>query len=202
MAFDVVVAGIEDLKSFKTLGKDVELAAVQAINGTAKAKRTRAARIIQGQINVPKSYLSPGGGRLAVVQKAQRGKLEAVIRARGRATSLARYATTKTPNKAGVRVKVGSTQTRFLKRAFLIKLPGRGGDTDTQGNLGLAIRLKEGERISNKVRQVQVSKGLVLLYGPSVQQIFLDNQGEGVADDMAGETLRDLEAEFFRLLKL
>jgi hypothetical protein len=202
MNFGVVVEGIENIHQFRRLGKDIELAAVRAVNTTARSKRTRAAKLIGGQLNVPKSYLSPAGGRLAVVKQATRTSPEAVIRARGRPTSLARYATTKTINKAGVRVKVGSSQTRFLKRAFLIKLPGKGGDVDTQGNLGLAVRVKPGERISNKIRQVQVSKGLYLLYGPSVQQVFLDNQGNGVANDMTKETLRDLEAEFLRLLKL
>jgi len=56
--------------------------------------------------------------------------------------------------------------------------------------------------MSNKVRQVQVSKGLYLLYGPSVQQVFLDNQGDGVADDLAPDALAQVEAEFARLLRL
>ena len=89
-----------------------------------------------------------------------------------------------------------------MKRAFLIKLNKGGGQTDTQFNAGLAIRLRPGEKIQNKVRQVQLSKNLYLLYGPSVQQVFLDNQGSGVAEDMKGEVLDQLEREFLKLLNL
>lgn len=201
-SFAFVVEGLESIQDLKRMGRNVELAAVQAVNLVARDKRSRAARLIQAQINLPKSYLEPSAGRLTVAQKATRGNKEAIIRARGRPTSLARYATSTTFNKAGVRLRVQPGQTSFMKRAFLIKLPGKDGDTETQFNAGLAIRLRPGESLRNKTRQVKLQKNLYLLYGPSVQQVFLDNQGNGVAKDMAPETAKALEAEFLRLLKL
>ena len=84
-----------------------------------------------------------------------------------------------------------------LPRAFLVPL--RSG-ADGLGNKGLAIRLKDGDRLRNKVRQVQLSRGLYLLYGPSVDQAFLNNAGKGVASDMSPEVLDRLEEEFLRLL--
>jgi hypothetical protein len=201
LQFVVAVEGIETLREIRELGPKIKFAAVQAINKVARDQRAEAARRITDQINVPKSYVSPAGGRLVVSQQAQRTSLEARITARGRPTSLARFSRG-TPGKAGVTVEVKPGQSSFMRRAFLIRLPQGSALTDTRFNLGLAIRLRPGERLQNKVRQVKLDNGLYLLYGPSVQQVFLDNQGRGVADDLAEPTADYLEAEFARLLAI
>lgn len=201
--FAVVVEGLETVRDFGDTKGKIARAAAQAINRTARDQRVRAARLIQAQVNLPARYVSPAEGRLAVSRQASAGKLEAAITARGRPTSLARFVQGSPGfNKAGLTVEVRPGQASFMKRAFLIKLNSGSGRTDTQFNAGLAIRLKPGERIKNKIRQVQLSKNLYLLYGPSVQQVFLDNQGDGVAEDISGETLAKLEREFLRLLNL
>lgn len=202
--FAVAIEGIETVREFKNLPRDIQLNAVRAINRVAASQRTRSARLIQAQINVPARFVSPSSGNLTVSQKASRTRMEGRITARGRPTSLARFARPGTKfNKAGVTVEVKPGQASFLRRAFLIKLPGRGGSTELgKFNAGLAIRLRPGERISNKVKQVQVAKGLYLLYGPSIQQIFLDNSGSGVAADIAEETADKLQDEFLRLMDL
>ena len=201
--FAVVVEGLETVRDFRGTTDKIRTAAQRALNKVADQQRTRAARLIQAQVNLPARYVSPAEGRLAVSGRASPGKLEAKISARSRPTSLARFVQGNPGfNKAGVTVQVKPSQASFMRRAFLIKLNKGAGQTDTQYNAGLAIRLRPGERIQNKVRQVQLSKNLYLLYGPSVQQVFLDNQGDGVAEDIKGETLDKLEAEFLRLLKL
>ena len=199
--FAVMVEGVETLRDIKELAPRVKFAAAQAINKVARDQRAEAARRITDQINIPKSYVSPSGGRLVVSQQAQRTSLEARITARGRPTSLARFSKG-SPGKAGVTVEVKPGQTSYMRRAFLIRLPQGSTLTDSRFNLGLAIRLRPGERLDNKVRQVKLDKGLYLLYGPSVQQVFLDNSGKGVADDLAKPTADYLEAEFARLLSL
>lgn len=199
--FAVMVEGVETLREIKELAPRVKFAAAQAINKVARDQRAEAARRITDQVNLPKSYVSPSGGRLVVSQKAQRTSLEARITARGRPTSLARFSRG-TPGKAGVTVEVKPGQSSYMRRAFLIRLPQGSTLTDSRFNLGLAIRLRPGERLNNKVRQVKLDKGLYLLYGPSVQQVFLDNAGKGVADDLAEPTADYLEAEFSRLLSL
>lgn len=202
-AFAVVVEGLETVRDFGKTKDRIAAAAAQAINRTARDKRVRVARLIQAQVNLPARYVSPAQGRLSVSRQASPGKLEAAITARGRPTSLARFVQGSPGfNKAGLNLEVRPGQASYMRRAFLIKLNSGSGQTDTQFNAGLAIRLKPGERIENKVRQVQLSKNLYLLYGPSVQQVFLDNQGTGVAEDIAGETLVQLEREFLRLLNL
>lgn len=201
MAFAVMVEGLDNLDDIRLMGRRTALAAVQAINKVARDQRAEAARRIGEQINIPKRQLGPSGGRLTVTKTATRSSLEARITARGRPTSLARFSKGQ-PGRAGVTVEVKPGQSRFMRRAFLIRLPQGTSLTDTRFNLGLAIRLRPGERLDNKVRQVQLSKGLYLLYGPSIQQVFLDNSGKGVADDLSGPTADKLEAEFMRLLNL
>ena len=39
-------------------------------------------------------------------------------------------------------------------------------------NIGLAIRLAEGERVKNKNEMVPIGRNLYLLYGPSVGQVY------------------------------
>ena len=201
LQFAVMVEGVESLREIRDLGPRIKTAAAQAINKVARDQRTEAARRITEQVNLPKSYVSPAGGRLVVSQQAQKESLEARITARGRPTSLARFSRG-TPGKAGVTVEVKPGQASFMRRAFLIRLPQGSTLTDSRFNLGLAIRLRPGERLQNKVRQVKLDKGLYLLYGPSVQQVFLNNEGKGVAADLADPTADYLEAEFTRLLAL
>jgi len=200
--FGVVIEGIDAVRDFHKLGRNVRIAAVQAINKVARDARAEAAREITRQLNLPRSFVSPSQGRLAVRKNATRSKLEAVITARSRPTSLARFAVGNPRPGQGVTVSVKPGQSAFLRRAFLVKLPRGSGQTDTRFNQGLAVRLGPGERLANKVKQIKIGKGLYLLYGPSVQQAFLNNQGTGVADDLAEPIAKKLEAEFTRLLAL
>lgn len=173
-------------------------AASQALNKIAASTRTKLARAVKREVNLPASYVAPADKRLYVSGFAGPNALEATITARGRATSLARFVTSASPiNQPGVSVNVnGSVQT--LKEAFLIRLPGAGGNTDP-GNLGLAVRLPKGARLRNK-SATRVSKGLYLLYGPSVAQVLENNAGSGVKADILPEVAADLEREYLRLI--
>jgi hypothetical protein len=91
---------------------------------------------------------------------------------------------------------------RFMKRAFLIKLRAGTDSIETRFNQGLAIRLKPGETLQNKKNVVQLKNGLYVLYGPSVSQVFLDNEGDGVAKDIEPSVLDELEDQFLRLLEV
>lgn len=178
------------------------LAAVQALNKIARDGRAAAARQILRELNVPSSYVAPGQGRLSVTQQASRGRLEAKITAQGRATSLARFVTgSPKPGKPGLWVSVQPGGSKFLKKAFLIRLPqGNSAVTDTQFNLGLAVRLRPGETLAGKYAARRVASGLYTLYGPSVSQIFRANDGSGVATDLAPDLSERLADEFVRLL--
>ena len=184
--------------------KSRRTAALRAINKIARDARSMGAKMIRDQVNLPARYLSEAEKRFYVSRQATAGSLEARITARGRATSLAQFATGPAkPGKAGVYVEVKPGKARFMRKAFLIKLPqGNSAVTDTRFNLGLAVRLRPGERLQNKVMARRVEKGLYVLYGPSVSQVFRANDGEGVANEM-GPTIADrLGDEFMRLLGL
>jgi hypothetical protein len=201
--FAVFVDGLTDLDIFDGLDKKIARAASRAINTTTRDSRVDAARKIRSEINFPARFVSPSGKGLYVSQKASPTNLEGRITARGRPTSLSRFLTSSPRiGRAGVTVEVAPGKARFLKRVFALKLPQGSASVENKFNLGLAIRLRPGERISNKTSARRVSKGLYLLYGPSVDQVFRANDGDGVAKDMVPAVERNLEREFLRLLEL
>jgi hypothetical protein len=141
---------------------------------------------MRDQINFPAGYLE--GDRLKVAKRASSGDLEAVIRGRDRATSLARFAPAQTPQNTrgrGVRVTLRNGQTQVLRRAFLINL--------RNGNTGLAVRLKPGETLRESQAAKEMAPGLWLLYGPSVDQVF-----RGVATDRADDLAEMVYTKFLR----
>lgn len=178
--------------------------ASMAVNKVARDGRSMLARDVRDQINLPASYVSDSKKRLYVAQTASAENAEAIIRARARNTSLARYAmnpTTQTRG-AGAVVQIAPGRARLMRRAFFIKLRQGSALTDTQYNLGLALRLKPGERVENKKQMVKMAAGLYLLYGPSVDQVFRSQDGSGIANDRAPFLAKKLEEEFLRLLEL
>jgi len=200
--FAVAVEGLEALRDIRDLDKKSKINLVRALNKTTRDARVEAARRIGEEINLPKRSLGPAAGNLTVSKMAQRASLESRIKAKGRPTSLAKFSKGTPGRGAGVMVEVKPGQASFLRKAFLIKLPQGNTLTDTRFNLGLAIRLAPGERMANKFQQVQISKGLYLLYGPSIQQVFLNNAGKGVAKDISDPSADALEREFIRLMGL
>jgi hypothetical protein len=201
--FMVFAEGISSLKEFDSLRDDIRLAATQAINKTTEWARAKAARQIRDEVNFPAQYLSPAGKRLWVAKKATKADLEGRVRARARATSLARFVSgVPQINKPGVRVEIAPGKARFLKRAFVVRLRAGSANIDTKSNLGLAVRLKPGEVLRNKSDVRRLDRGLYLLYGPSVDQVFMARDGSGVAEEISDDTVDRMETEFLRLLEL
>lgn len=201
----VFVEGIESLTNIPELDNEIRrLRTAQALNRAAQHGRVKIAEDIHDQVNFPAGYLKPNTGRLKVAQTATKGNLEARIRARGAPTSLARFTVgnPKAGARGGVHVMVSPGKSRFMRRAFVMKLRSGSGDIETKSNLGLAMRLRPGETLRNKQNFRRIESNLYLLYGPSVNQIFRANDGGGVASDRA-EYLSDfLEDEFSRLIEL
>lgn len=197
-AYVVAIDGLSALRGLNEIPNDVKRAALQAVNRTLSRTRTSSARIMREQVNFPARYLSGQDGRLAITKKATSDDLEGVITGRERPTSLARFVSSgSVGNKRGVTVSVAPGIARRSKRMFLVRLRAGTADLDTQSNLGLAIRLKPGERVDGKRKMVQFGKGLYLLYGPSIAQVFAS-----VADDEAPGAAEFLESEFLRLMEL
>lgn len=154
---------------------------VVAVNSTTRFGFAEASRGIRSQVNLSRDYIgSPSNGnRLKITQKAKPGSPVAVITGRKRATSLARYADRKSfSRRAGVRVQVkrgGSS--KMIRKGFLIKLKKGKSRTEDEYNVGLALRLKPGEKVKNKQSMRSfgaADPNLYLLYAPSVDQVFKD----------------------------
>lgn len=200
MTISTELDGLDDaMLYFETAPKIAARAARLAINDTISRKGLK---VIQNemldQVNFPKGYLK--GDRLGVVQYATESRLEGVIRARKRATSLARFAAPGTPlgssARSGVRVSVRNGGSAFLRNAWLVRLRKGASLTEDQYNVGLAVRVKPGDKIDGKYSAHQswlIPGTVALLYGPSVDQVFSD-----VAEDTGPEILDLLGKEFFR----
>lgn len=190
MEYVLAVEGLSSLDNIEKLPENVVRAARNAINRVTDKARTQASRDIREQVNLSASYLAQ---RLSVRKRAVGRNLEAMIQGSDQPVSLARFATSRNPSAArkagGVKVQVSPGSTKFMERAFLMQL--------RNGNLGLALRLKDGEQLRNKRLVRKIGAGLYLLYGPSVDQIF-----RGVAEDNIPDIAADLEREFLRLMDL
>jgi hypothetical protein len=189
----VIIGGdfLKDAKEyFEEFPEIVALSARIAINQVAERDGLNLLRSdIEGQIDFPAGYLKLQD-RLGVTKKASTADLTAIITARDRATSLARFAAGQTPENTrnrGVSVTVKKGRRKLLKKAFLVRLKN--------GNIGLAIRLKQGETIANKneMKAVVLERNVYLLYGPSVDQIF-----RTVVDDRLPDIGTMLSNQFFR----
>jgi hypothetical protein len=191
----VAVDGLSALRDLETIPNEVKTAALRAVNRTVERARASSARRIREQVNFRARYLSGEDGRLAITKRATRDDLEGRITGRFRPTSLAEFVSSgRVGGKGGVTLQVEPGVAKRSRRMFMIRL--RAGATEL-GNVGLAIRLRQGERIENKRKMISMGNGLHLLYGPSVDQVF-----STVAEDVSPEAAEFLEAEFIRLMGL
>ncbi len=177
--------GVEELLNSLVKGSDE--AASRAINDGAVYARKVGAQEIRRKINFKAKYLNDKS-RLGVTRRAKPSSLEAVVTARDRATSLARFAQgtprfgrPRTPPRVKVSTSGGATAVR---RGFYMKLRKGASLTQDSYNVGLAIRLSEGERIKSKNAMADpIGPNLYLLYGPSVGQVYRTT-AEKTTDDV------------------
>lgn len=203
MTVTVIAEGLGGLSAYFDLLPNVaNRAAHLAVNDAARDIGLKESRVrIMEQVAFPGGYLDDPK-RLRVRKFATEDDLEAIVFARQRPTSLARFSGGGTVGKAGVRVNVARGVTRDMRRAFLLRLPqGSGPVTDEAFNLGLAIRLKPGESIIHKKQMAAVplgTGGLYLLYGPSVEQVF-STVSQDVSPLVAAEMAEQFIRQFNRL---
>lgn len=164
-----------------------------ALNDVASGKGLKLLKqMISSQVDFPNGYLS--NDRIGVKSKATNQNLQTVIAARMRPTSLARFAPgAALKQRGGVTVTVKPGAPSVMLGAFLMRLKSGTELTDSNFNLGLAMRLKPGQSMSKYKRSapVEIADNLYLLYGPSVDQVFSD-----VADDAAPEIADMIDDEF------
>jgi len=198
-AYEISLDGLGELPDLSEAPEKIARYARMAINRAAERARAQAARRMREQVAFPASYLTGQDARLYIKQKAVGDNLEAVITGRFRPTSLARFARENSASaaraKGGLTVEVKPGAAQFLRGAFFVKLRAGRERTDTKFNLGVAIRLKPGQRPRNTRAAAQLDHNVWLLYGPSVNQVF-----RTVREDIGPEVQDFLTAEFLRLL--
>ena len=199
------IHGIEGaVELIADLSKDrIRRAAQDAVRAASRFGRREIGARIQKEIAFPPGGLK-GLDRISVRPVSGTRRLEYRISARRRPTSLARFLRGVPARGAPLKVEVKRGQPKTIGRAFVLR--GRRGQSGT-GNRLLAIRLKPGERLQNKrTGGTPITKGpwkgLVILYGPSVQQAFEAVSGSGVARDLQPAIGQRLELEFLMRIGL
>lgn len=191
------LGGLLDLEDFLAAAPDItNQAAAFAMNdvigGPAGLGVYRKA--ISDQINFPAGYLNDD--RFGMDRRATPGSLTASLIARQRPTSLARFSNGGAVGGRGgvsVRVKQGGPAKSF-KSGFLVRL--RAGTSLEGGNIGLAVRLQPGQTLNKKdqSRMVHLEANVVLLYGPSIDQVL----NTSVAEAETPQVIDSVATEFFR----
>lgn len=197
-SYAVYVEGLLGLDEIEHLPDNIKQAAHRAVIYATRRARTESGRLMRERISWTATYLTGQGGKLEISLPGRDGPIEGSISAKFRPTSLARFVTgAKTPWKAGVSLHVGPAY-RTSKRMFIVPLrQGSFNISEDRRNIGLAIRLNNGETISGKYNMHQFSKGLYLLSGPSVAQVFYS-----VAEDVKSDAAEWLRDEFERQMNL
>ncbi len=204
----LAIEGLAQLGFLDETARNVIVAAKRAVNDATRYALRQSSREIRRQVNFPAHYLSGTGGRLSITKFATDNELEGRVGGERRATSLSRFVRGRVSTGGGsrapgvtVEVKPGSAVR--LRRAFLIKLRKGSGKTDTQFNMGVAIRTKEGQRPTSAYKPKPIGKNLWLLYGPSVDSAFLNLGARGgVARQLTPDILKYMEQEFTRQMEV
>lgn len=191
-AYAVFIEGLSDATTdIENLPDRTKRAAQIAVNYATKRARTAASREMREQIAWSASYLD---GKLSM-KLATGEALEGSIGAVFRPTSLARFASgSKKPWTPAKQLHVGAAT---FKNPYgkMIFVPLKRGATLTEDNMniGLAVRLKDGDTVKGKYRMKPFGKGLYLLYGPSAAQVLFT-----VAEDISPDVGEWLNGEFIR----
>lgn len=202
MSARITAVNLLDITDFmETRPAKAREAARMAINDTtARQAMPRFRAAMREEVNFPTGYLEDKD-RFAQTKKATDTDLTAVVTARQRPTSLARFAVGGTNfegarrrGAVNVRVNKGGGAQR-IGGAFFVKLR-RGRDTSDGFNVGLALRLKPGQTLRGRKKGasgVMLAPDLYLLQGPSVDQVFRDvsvSESPKVADQLVKEFTR------------
>lgn len=187
----VTIRGLQTLNDLKTLPRELSVIASRAVNQVARQARTRSSREIRQQINFPARYLVSQDGKIGL-RPSTPATLEAKLTASSDPRSLARFVKGSPKGKGRVKVEVAPGGTRAMPGAFLLGI----GE-----NTLLAVRSPGKPAGAFKPRRI--GKGLWSLYGPSVSQALLHDDGnKGIWPEIEPDVAAALEREYLRQLKV
>ena len=198
------VSGIPEFARLSELAPKIATRAARlAINQTTERKGLKMARdAMQAQVHFPRGYFNEtdsktGLAKFGMYYYATDQRLSAGVIARKAPTSLARFAVNRNVftrtgrNRRGqpIKVEINPGRVTSLDRAFFIRLKS--------DNIGVGIRLKNGETLTNttgaKIIRNGPLAGVAILYGPSVEQVF-----STVAADILPPLMEATSLEFLR----
>lgn len=189
-----------DIENFLEAAPDItRKSASLAINDVLAGQGlTRYRKAVAAEVEFPSGYVND---KIEIGQRATPTSLVASVIGRQRPTSLARFATSGAIGSKGgvsVRIKGGS---RFMPSAFLVRLKQGPSISDDGYNIGLAVRLKEGMALKKKdtSRMVHLEQNVVLLYGPSVDQILRNEAAEATTPEIVDAIATEFFRQFQRL---
>jgi hypothetical protein len=199
VTLEVEVRGLEDFEAYFAKAPEATVeAARRAINAGARRLASKASEQIRKDVAFrPCELYSPRNTGKITVAPASSESLEARVRGAGSPTLLAKFATNAPSGAArrGLkpRVKVDPGKTVTLNRGFFVRFKN--------GVVGIAVRLKPGERLVNKKGAGyplrRGDSGAYILYSVEVDQA-LAVAGQDRLDEVADF----VRAEFFRQLDL
>lgn len=205
----IELRGLTGLATYFRDFSDVsEQAARLAINSTVRFAARLASKQIRAQVAFSRNYIGAAGdasSKIRIKRYARTGDLSAVIAARDRPTSLARFAMgtptfgKRPKNSRAPRVRVKTAGGAMpVKRGFFVRLRQGPVLTEDQFNIGLAIRLKKGEALQSTQKASPLGGGAYLLYGPSVAQVF-GTVREDIAPEVGDFAAYEFARQFRRL---
>lgn len=192
----VAVFGIKDIADIRAHLPGVERAVARAVRDTTNFAFKDAKKEMQKQVAWPKGYLNEQ--RFSKSVHGRGSAVQGKISARFRATSLARFATSRSSLFSGkgpkarareLSVTVKPGRTKVVQRGFLMKL--------RNGNIGLAVALLPGQRETGRYEwKTKDGRTIRMLYGPSVDQVF-----RSVSKEDSRKYARHMNDRFVELLE-
>lgn len=197
LSFDI--AGVLELEKFLAATPDITNRSVAyAMNDVLAGQGlARFRKAVAAEVQFPPGYVDD---KIEVAQRASPNRLVASLVGRQRPTSLARFVASGSLGKSGVSVRV-KRSSQYMPDAFLVKLNQGTSIAEDGYNLGLAIRLKEGTVLKKRdtTRMVHLDKNVVLLYGPSVDQILRNEAAEAQSPEVVDAIATEFYRQFSRL---
>ena len=198
---EIQLRGLETVQKFyATMPERTDKALRLAVNAASLYGARLGKKRIMAEVNRSDAYLGNPkslNSKLAITKTARTGDLESIVTANHRLASLAGFATTPVnfgKPKTAIRVRVArGGKTAVMNRAFFIRLKKDKVLTEDTYNLGLAMRLKPGEKVNNKHSFRSGKSNIAVLYAPSVEQMF-----NRIAPEIADEVMNFAETEFLR----
>lgn len=192
--FSVTIEGLRSIRDLESLPDKQRAIAARAINQVARNTRAKSSKLLRDQIAFGARYLSGKDGKIES-SPANPGRLQARLSASSAPRSLARFVKGNPKGRGKVRVEIAPGTLKGLPGAFMLNL--------NKGSENSLLAVRSATRPKGAYRPRRLGKSLWLLYGPSVSQALLHDDGRaGIWVEIEDDIANALEVEYLRQLKV